>query len=155
MHTSDLPADSELHDLAIELKSLWHAMVSGMHAQGPAEGLQRQQVWVLAGLAKGSRRMSELATCAGTSQASLTGIVDRLEERGLVTRERCSEDRRAIEVALTDLGREEMRRSHANMLSRLEEILAPLSDTERREFARLVRVLTAHAPSQHHPHPGC
>ncbi len=45
---------------------------------------------------------------------SITGVVDRLEERGLVQRRRPPEDRRSVIVALTDEGRK--------VYSELEEI---------------------------------
>jgi DNA-binding MarR family transcriptional regulator len=135
----------ELSDLAHELRHLWHALVGGLRNPGPLEGLQRQQFWVLGALAHGTRRMSDLAEDTQTSQASLTGIVDRLEEHGLVQRVRSADDRRVIEVALTQAGREEMKLAHAAMLQRLEAVLAPLDDQERREFARLVGVVVARA----------
>jgi DNA-binding MarR family transcriptional regulator len=75
----------------------------------------------------------------------LTGIVDRLEERGLVERERNSEDRRVVEVRLTEEGMQEMRAKHARMLQRLDEVLAPLGDSGRREFTRLVQTINASA----------
>jgi DNA-binding MarR family transcriptional regulator len=135
----------ELAELAGELRTMWQLMVGGMQHSGKLEGLQRQQFWVLGALAEGPRRMSDLASCAQTSQASLTGIVDRLEERGLVERERNLEDRRVVEVRLTEEGGQEMRAKHARMLQRLDEVLAPLGDDGRREFARLVQAINTSA----------
>jgi hypothetical protein len=37
------------------------------------------------------------------------------------------------------------------MLVRLEEVLSPLSADERRQFAALVRTITAHGPSAEGP----
>ncbi len=118
---------------------MWHAMVRGVEHPEGLKGLQRQQFWVLGALAHSPRRMSDLAECAQTSQASLTGIVDRLEEHGLVERVRSDEDRRVVEVALTADGREQMARSHAAMLERLDQVLTPLSASERRQFLRIIR----------------
>lgn len=138
------PPRGEVAALANDLRRMWHTLVSGMQHTGRLEGLQRQQFWVLGALAEGPRRMSDLAEHAQTSQTSLTGIVDRLEERGLVERVRSSGDRRVVEVALTVDGRAEMRASHAKMLERIDEVLSPLSDDERAEFARLVAKINAH-----------
>lgn len=131
----------DLVDLAHELRHLWHALVSGMTHTGRLEGLQRQQFWVLGALAGGPKRMSDLAECANTSQPSLTGIVDRLEERGLVERRRSVADRRVVEVALTSEGSVEMRRAHERMLEVLESTLGPLGVEDRFTFLRLVRAL--------------
>lgn len=131
-------APDELRAIAVALRSLWHELVAGMHQPRGPEGPQRQQFWVLRALAEGPQRMSDLAEQAQTSQASLTGIVDRLEERGLVERCRSSEDRRVVEVLLTEKGRSDMRASHALMLKRLDDVLAPLSVEERETLASLL-----------------
>lgn len=49
-------------------------------------------------------RMSELADRAINSRSRLTHTVGRMEERGLVRRERCAEDGRGVVCALTDAG---------------------------------------------------
>lgn len=135
------PADEQLSDLLHELRHLWHAMIRGLQHPGQFEGLQRQQYWVLGALSHGPRRMSELAETSQTSQTSLTGIVDRLEERGLVERVRSDADRRVVEVRLTKSGAELIAHAHAAMRDRLEELLSPLSETDRAEFLRLVRAI--------------
>ena len=48
----------------------------------------------------------QLADALSLSRATVTTIVDRLENRGLVTRERRTDDRRSINLQLTDSGRE-------------------------------------------------
>jgi 4'-phosphopantetheinyl transferase len=55
--------------------------------------------------ADGPQPMRVLAEALDVSQASATGIVDRMEQRGLVERRRDEEDRRIVRVALTDEGR--------------------------------------------------
>lgn len=55
-------------------------------------------------------RMSELADKVVLSRSNLTRLVDRLEEAGLVARERSAEDRRGAYAVLTDAGREMRRR---------------------------------------------
>jgi len=49
---------------------------------------------------------SRLAKEAALSQATVTGIVDRLEARGLVARRRDQRDRRRVSLYLTDEGRQ-------------------------------------------------
>lgn len=142
---------SDLADLAHELRHLWHALVSGMTHTGRLEGLQRQQFWVLGALSHGPRRMGELAECANTTQPSLTGIVDRLEERGLVERRRSPDDRRVVEVALTPEGTVEMRRAHDTMLATLETALEPLDQADRHEFLRMVRTLNSKTTKENPP----
>jgi len=77
---------------------------------------------------EGPLPMSGLAEVLDVSQASATGIVDRMEQRGLVARERDEADRRIVRVVLTDQGRglvegvADERRDHlAQLLDRLAD----------------------------------
>ncbi len=54
---------------------------------------------------EGSMPMRGLAEALDVSQASATGIVDRMEQRGLVVRERDGQDRRIVRAGITDEGR--------------------------------------------------
>ena len=56
----------------------------------------------------------------------ITRMLDRLEARGLLTRTRCGEDRRAVLVRLTDAG-----------LALLDELAAPLADCHDRQLGHL------------------
>jgi len=136
----------ELTELASDMRALWRRVKSGIVLSAEFPGLQRQQYWVLGALASGPRRMSDLAECAQTSQTSLTGIVDRLEEHGFVVRVRSAEDRRVVDVALTDKGRDAGRAAEAAFLERLQDIVRPLDPAERTEFRRLVRKLLGTSP---------
>jgi DNA-binding MarR family transcriptional regulator len=56
-------------------------------------------------------RLSELADRIVFSRSGLTRLIDRIEEKGLLRRERSSEDRRGTFAVLTDAGREAMKKS--------------------------------------------
>jgi DNA-binding MarR family transcriptional regulator len=53
----------------------------------------------------GALTMSRIAEALDVSLSNATGLVDRMEERGLVARVRDGEDRRVVHVGLTDSGR--------------------------------------------------
>lgn len=131
----------EVSELAQGLHTLWHALAHGVIGTERGEGVQKQQHWVLVALRCGSRRMCDLAEHAQTSQASLTGIVDRLEHRGMVERVRSAEDRRVIEVAITDAGRAEIERVRERFRIRLGELLEPLEPQDRHTFLRIVNTI--------------
>ncbi len=54
---------------------------------------------------KGSQTPGELSRRLSCTPCNVTGIVDRLEQGGLVTRERSEKDRRVVNVMLTEKGR--------------------------------------------------
>jgi DNA-binding MarR family transcriptional regulator len=76
-------------------------------------------------------RMNELAASILSSNSGLTRVVDRMDEAGLVRRERPADDRRVIKVLLTDKGREELRAAReVHHRSIQEHFLEHLSDRE-------------------------
>src|SRR4029078_3959677 len=84
--------------------------------------------------ADGDLPMSQLAEALDVSQASATGIVDRMEQRGLVSRQRDEEDRRVTRVHLTDRGRQVIERLGAERRDRLSKLLDQLTDEELQAF---------------------
>lgn len=86
----------------------------------------------------------ELATCLGYDASNITGIVDRLEERGLVERRIDPTDRRVKQLLITDGGRgtlEDLRRH----LTVSNPLIADLSEDERLAFRDLLRKLATPA----------
>ena len=70
--------------------------------------------------------IGEIANTISLSQATLTSILDRLEVGGYVYRERSSQDKRKVQVRITEAGRE--------LLKKAPE---PLQDTFIRQFSAL------------------
>ncbi len=86
------------------------------------------------------RPMGELATIIRCDASYLTGVVDRLEELGLVERQPSAEDRRVKVLVVTDKGRIAHARLKAAWLDPPPAILA-LSDSDQRTLRRLTRKL--------------
>lgn len=94
----------------------------------------------------GDLRMGDLAERLFFSKAGMTKMVDRLEEAGLVARNRSSDDRRAIAIGLTAAGKRELGKARrvlkAWVLANFAEHLSP---AERTSFRRLLqKVLEGH-----------
>ena len=89
--------------------------------------------------------MNELGRHLGLDKASISGLVDRAQRRGLVTRTVSTTDRRSYEVSITDTGRELATHVTERFEERIETLLADLSPPERRHLAQLVgRLLPTH-----------
>lgn len=84
--------------------------------------------------------MSALASDTLQHCATVTGIVNRLEKMGLVTRQRDAADRRQVLVELTPAGRELLSRVRGSREQRLRETLLRLSEKDAIELLRLLRV---------------
>jgi MarR family transcriptional regulator, organic hydroperoxide resistance regulator len=99
------------------------------------------QVMALKSLEPGSPKpMSELATVMRCDNSNITGIVDRLEARGLVVRRPGDRDRRVKMLEVTPEGAELRERVHER-LSRPPEPLDSLSEDD----ARALRDILARA----------
>ena len=82
----------------------------------------------------GALPMRGLAETLDVSQASATGIVDRMEQRGIVERQRADGDRRVVRVALTDEGRRLIAGMAAERREHLTLMLDQLTDEELGAF---------------------
>jgi DNA-binding MarR family transcriptional regulator len=68
-------------------------------------GHKASELNVLANLADGRpRTVSEVAAAAGVRPTTVTGVLDRLEQKGHLVREARHGDRRAVQVSLTPAG---------------------------------------------------
>jgi DNA-binding MarR family transcriptional regulator len=86
--------------------------------------------------ARGPMSPSQLAAEVSLSQATITGIVDRLVARQLVARERSTLDRRGVTLDMTDAGRALVGAAPSPLQERFVAQLAELS-AEEREIIRL------------------
>ncbi|MEH7157939.1 MarR family winged helix-turn-helix transcriptional regulator [Neobacillus drentensis] len=57
---------------------------------------------------KGKQTIQQIGSCILVSSGSMTYVIDKLEQRGLLSRNACLEDRRVIHVRLTEDGNELM-----------------------------------------------
>ena len=80
-----------------------------------------------------------LMRTALVTSGAITQRLDRLEEKGLITRERSEADGRAVVVTLTDVGRAALDAALPDHLETERRLLAGLSDDDRARLADLLR----------------
>ena len=84
------------------------------------------------------RPMGELAALMRCDNSNMTGIVDRLEERGLVERTAAERDRRVKLIALTERGRE-IRDELNRRMAEPPEVIERLSLADQRALRDILR----------------
>ena len=100
------------------------------------------QLWALTHLdAKASCQMNELAASMNLGFSSATGLVDRMARQGLVTRERSSEDRRAVRVAITPKGRRIVKQIYTQKRKGVVKLFGRLSARERAKYLEIIEKL--------------
>jgi len=93
--------------------------------------------------------MQELAKFLALDKSSVTGLVDRAERRGLVSRVPSPADKRAVLVRLTDDGRSLVSAAAELFAADVTAMLDRLAPRDRATLSRLVsRLLAAHAAGQ-------
>jgi MarR family transcriptional regulator, organic hydroperoxide resistance regulator len=89
----------------LELQRATHATLHALAKELVDLDLTASEINALGNLADGvGRTVSELGAAVGTRPATLTGILDRLERRALITRGARPGDRRAVLIELTTDG---------------------------------------------------
>lgn len=83
----------------------------------------------------------ELAKRADLSPASMTAMLDQLEQSGIVERHRSEKDRRQVIVSLTDAGHEILAARRAHIEARTREVLSVYSDHELEAASKVMRSL--------------
>lgn len=95
-------------------------------------GLTAPQIAVLQAIGRlEPSAVGAIARHAHISAATATGILDRLEKKQMIRRQRGSDDRRTVEVTLTELGRETLAGAPSLLQDRFRIELARLEDWER------------------------
>ena len=84
------------------------------------------------------------------SPSTVIGILDRLESKGLVQRERDKMDRRLVYVSLTESGKTLAANAPSPLQDRLEEALSKLPDDEQETIAKSLERVVELMETQHH-----
>ena len=125
----------EIQAVIDNLRRVFQALNEYSRNAERATGLTGPQLWAMKLVANGTpTRVTQLARQMYLHPATVVGILDRLESRGLVTRTRSKTDRRAVDVALTELGEQMVTKAPEVAQGMLVKGLEALTDEQ---FSRL------------------
>src|SRR6266540_5667442 len=105
-----MTSSEKLRDQAVDrfwetVPPLWGTVRSHIRATATAKfDISVEQFHVLRYVRRGTDSMSELATAKNISRPAISQAVDVLVKKGLLTRVQSTQDRRYVELALTDAG---------------------------------------------------
>jgi DNA-binding MarR family transcriptional regulator len=89
----------------------------------------------------GPSPVSRVAEWLNVGMPAASGVLDRVEKHGLVLRQHRMDDRRVVECALTDAGRELMEEIAGMRRVVLRRTLRVLTEEELGDLTRLVKIL--------------
>jgi MarR family transcriptional regulator, lower aerobic nicotinate degradation pathway regulator len=114
-------AMEDLRDSLVQLSFTIIAMLSRVAAE---HDLSLTQLRVLGILRDREPTMAELAGYLGLERSTVSGLIDRAVQRGLVQKAADSADGRSVRVGLTP----EARRLQARVIAQIDDLLAPKTD---------------------------
>ncbi len=125
-----------------QLRTLRRALLHNPYADAAAHGLTGPQVTVMTLLvSQGPLTLTELSRALSMSHSTASGIVDRLEARGLVRRTADAADRRRTTIAVTGVVRRYVHELEGGPSGRLVRVLRSASPAQRRAIKRGLTLL--------------
>ncbi|MBQ0797459.1 MarR family winged helix-turn-helix transcriptional regulator [Zhongshania sp.] len=113
-------------------------------------GLTAPQMLILQTLRdQGDAIISDVANHINLSQATVTSILDRLEKRGLVMRERSQQDKRKVYACLTDAGSELIRNAPMPLQDYFIRQFSDLQDWEQTHIISALQRVAHMMDAQH------
>jgi DNA-binding MarR family transcriptional regulator len=117
-------------------------------------GVQPPHFGLLAHLSRGEgQSQQQLADAMGIHRNVMVGLVDAMEERGLVQRRRHPADRRAHALYLTDAARDLLPEAQRVADEQDDELLAEFDTEERTRLVSLLQRLAEHTGNLSGVHP--
>ena len=124
----------------IVLARTYHTIERAVSRDAANHGLTIAQFAVLEALFhKGPLPLGQISSLLLVTAGNITYVVDQLEKRGYVARERRRDDRRVVYAALTPAGRElieEIFPEHARVIAELFDVLTPEEQNDMRRILK-------------------
>jgi len=137
------PGDEDL-SIGYLLTSVRTRMLQEMDTCLNPHGLTGAQFTILRRIAEGAANTAaELCRLLQYDTGSMTRMLDRLEEKGAITRQRSPDDRRVVNIQLTPTGTAQYPQLREEVRAAVNHMFAALSDQElaqlRNLLSRLIR----------------
>src|SRR5690348_10622103 len=121
------------------IRSVVRALNLNTRAIEQQSGISLAQLFVLEQLEQQpATSLTDLAGRTATHQSSVSVVVQRLVDRGLVSRTRSGTDRRFVEIVITDAGRGVLANAPETVQVKLLQGLGRLANGDREQLASLL-----------------
>ena len=113
-------------------------------------GLLQGRWWVLILLMREQSKTSQpsiLADKAGVTRATMTGLLDGLEQSGLVAREFAKDDRRTVLIKLTDAGVIKLDDVMPDYYRRIRLCMQGLDEEQRQQLQKILALINLGIPA--------
>lgn len=133
-------------EYVLEALTQFHEIVSN-HKNGSFEDLNRinkGESFVLRYLVKKQNKVypSEIGNALGSSNARVSALLNRLEEKNLIKREIDEDNRRNILVSITDEGKNRIKDEITEIQTIAAKIFLEMGESDTIEFLRLFKIFS-------------
>ena len=129
---------SDFDDLRDALVQISFALMAALTEVAGEHDLSLTQLRMLGILRDREPTMADLATFTGLERSTVSGLVDRASERGLVVRAADPRDRRSVRVSLTRQARALVPEVTAAIGDRIKPLTSQLSSAEQKRLTALL-----------------
>ena len=145
---SQISRNVAIYDTMQSLRRIFKALQNFSHEVSIKFGITGPQLWVLKTIFQnGSLPLGELGKKMYMHPSTITGVIDRLEKKGYVSRDRDRKDRRVIKVQLTPKGKRLVKRApnpvQGKMLHGLRGLKKEKLDLIHESVQTLVEIMEA------------
>ncbi len=140
---STTPTDDDLA-LVDALGAVAFAITAALTKLGAQHDLSLTQLRLIGILRDRTMTITELANALGLDRSSVSGLVDRTEQRGLVHRQPNPADARSVHVTVSPAGTDAFALGAAEILSLLTPMTEALTPPETRRLTTLLERMLDH-----------
>jgi MarR family transcriptional regulator, lower aerobic nicotinate degradation pathway regulator len=131
-------SDNHLGELRDALVQISFALMAVLTEVASEHDLSLTQLRVLGILRDREPTMAELATFTGLERSTVSGLIDRAAQRGLVTKTADPHDGRSVRVTLTESARDLVPEVTATVGDRIKALTGQLTTGEQRRLTALL-----------------
>jgi DNA-binding MarR family transcriptional regulator len=132
----------EAEEALADIKALWRDLFRNPFDEARKSGLTGPQVTLMACVVTGGPiTLTEISRRLGMSHSTASGIVDRLQARGLLDRREDATDRRRTTITVTDSVTQYVQQLGAGPAGRLVAALERASPGQRRDIRKGLKTL--------------
>jgi len=142
-----MATSKELQEQAIDrfwetIPPLWGTVRAHIRTEATRQfDISVEQFHVLRHVRRGTNSISDLATAKNISRPAISQAVDLLVNKGLITRTQSTEDRRFVELKLTDSGNALLDTVFKETRAWMKELLSCLTNEELDTIAKAMEAL--------------
>jgi len=132
-----LPINDKILEIMTTVKKIMMLIKQHLDQEFKALGISESQGLIIRTLMHhDDMKVSDIAKQLDLSNSTVSGIVDRLVERGIVDRKRSEEDRRVVMVSLAQCHRQPLKKHFEVITKRLNKVMDFGSEQELDDIAK-------------------